>query len=132
MKCGVIFQRLKLIIYTTLLLLFFFMGCTGDPGSYIQIDNRTDQTLVIFIDELQEVDIPPSEVLRFGTTTIWPDPNPPWGTEDYLYLIEAKTEKGEVVYSDNFTWQELDDMDWTIVIPTLQKVSESSDNATGK
>jgi hypothetical protein len=95
------------------------MGCAlpGDPGTWLRVHNRTDQELGIFIDELHSVDIPPGEVLRFSTTSIWPGPNPPWGTEDYLYLIEAKTENGEVVYSDNYTWQELDDMEWTIGIP---------------
>jgi hypothetical protein len=49
--------------------------------------------------------------------SIWGDDSPPWGDGDFKYLIEAKTEDGEVVYSEEFTWQELDDMDWTIVIP---------------
>jgi hypothetical protein len=46
------------------------------------------------------------------------------------FLIEAKIKTGEaglygiygeVVYLEGFTWQELDDMDWTIVIPPLSE-----------
>ena len=38
------------------------------------------------------------------------------------FLIEAKTKPkdGEVVYSERFTWQELHDMDWKVVILPLE------------
>ena len=119
MKYRIKIMHLALIFVSTIVLISLLTSCWGDPGTWIRVNNLTDQTLVIFIDELQEADIPPGE-LEFSTTGIWPEPNPPWGTEDYQYLIEAKTKKGEVVYSEEFTWQELDDMDWIIVIPSLQ------------
>ncbi|MFC2066585.1 hypothetical protein ACFLUO_05955 [Chloroflexota bacterium] len=63
MKYRVKMQRAALIFFSIILLLLLLTGCVGEPGSYIQIDNRTDQTLAMFIDELQEVDIPPGEYL---------------------------------------------------------------------
>ena len=35
----------------------------------------------------------------------------------YKYAVAAVTETNEVVFSRVFTWDELDDMDWIIVIP---------------
>ena len=32
------------------------------------------------------------------------------------YVITALTDKNEIVYQHAFTWTELDDMDWTVVI----------------
>ncbi|UCH52015.1 MAG: hypothetical protein JSV54_04565, partial [Chloroflexota bacterium] len=84
----------------------------AEPGHRYQVDNRTDQTLEIFIDNLRQCDAPPGEMSRSGTIDI-----PPYDIwPDEKYAIEARTEDGEVVYSQEFTWQELDDMDWTIVI----------------
>ena len=77
------------------------------------MNNLTDQTLIIFIDELQEYDIPSGKVLAFDTTLIYPKNIYP---VDKKFLIEAKKESGEVIYSESLTWQELDDMNWKIVI----------------
>ena len=114
MEFRVKIQRIALICVYAILLLFLLTGCWGDPGTRIRVNNLTDQTLTIFIDELQEYDIPPGDILAFGTTLIYPKNIYP---DDKKFLIEAKTKNGEVVYSDNFSWQELDDMEWTIVIP---------------
>ena len=109
---------LLILMIMALLILLMTSGC--DPGSYLTVDNRTDQTVEIFIENLNHVDVPPRQVVNFGTMEIWPESDPPWGTEDYKYLIEAKTKQGEIIYSEEFTWQELDGMDWTIVIPPSQ------------
>ena len=103
-----------LICVYAMLLLFLLTGCWGDPGTRIRVNNLTDQTLVIFIDELQEADIPPGEIVAYDTTLIQPKNIYP---ADKKFLIEAKTKEGEVIYSQEFTWQELDDMDWKVVIP---------------
>ena len=115
MRNIVIKKKIPLLIFIAVLLMSLFAGCFpwGDPGVEICVDNRTDQTLSIFITELYEYDVPPRKVVRFGTMEI-SDPDLPWALDKYL--IEAKTKQGEVVYSEEFTWQELDDMDWTIVI----------------
>ena len=117
MKYRVKITRLTLIFLSIILLPLLLTSCWGDPGVFIEIDNQTDQTLSIYIEELQHSDVPPGEITEIATMEIWPDPNPPWGTEDYQYPIEAKTKDGEVVYSEKFTWQELRDMDYTIAIP---------------
>jgi hypothetical protein len=114
-------KRFPIVIFSVALLLVLLLSssaCTCDPAVWIEFNNQTDQTLSIFIDgSASQGDVLPGETLRTGTMSIWGSPDPPWGDGDYKYLIEAKTKDGEVVYSEEFTWQELDDMDWTIVIP---------------
>ena len=78
------------------------------------MDNRTDQTLDFFIDEFQHGDVPPGEITEIETIAI---SHVDIYAADTKFPIEAKTKWGEVVYLEEFTWQELDDMDWTIVIP---------------
>jgi hypothetical protein len=115
MVCAARNKRLFLFLLSAILLISLLASSAfiGDPGSYLTIDNRTDITLSIFIDELPTIDVPPQEKERFGTIIIHPNPD---FSDDHKYLIEAKTKDGEVVYSEEFTWQELDDMDWKIVI----------------
>ena len=111
-------QRLILMSFSAMLLLFLLTSsacvCLFDPANYFYVDNQTDQTLVFSIDELQHGNLPPGEITEIITIVI--NPSNVY-TPDEKFLIEAKTSKGEVVYSEEFTWQELDDMDWTIVIP---------------
>lgn len=101
-----------------MLLLFLFTSsacvCIFEPANYFHVDNRTDQTLDFFIDGFQHGDAPPGEITEVITIAI--NPSNVY-TADEKFLIEAKTKRGEVVYSEEFTWQELDDMDWTVVIP---------------
>ena len=114
-------KRLVLVILSAMLLLFLFTSsacvCIVDPANYYYVDNRTDQTLDFFVEGsgFPLVDAPPGEITEFVTIAIPKDMYP----ADKMFLIEAKTKQGKVVYSEEFTWQELDDMDWTIVIPPL-------------
>jgi hypothetical protein len=112
-------KRLSLILLSAILLISLLASsaCIGDPTVGLSVNNQTDQTVKIFISGLPQVYVLPREIKKFETMQIWGDDSPPWGDGDFKYLIEAKTEDGEVVYSEEFTWQELDDMDWTIVIP---------------
>lgn len=127
-------RRITRLFITTLLVLLSLLltltSCIGDPGVLLYVNNKTDLTLSFYIRGVYQNDVSPGEIRKISTMEIWPNPNPPWGTEDYQYLIEAKTKRGEVVLSDNLTWQELDDMDWTIVILPLENHSENSENVT--
>jgi hypothetical protein len=112
-------KRFPIVILSVALLLVLLLSssaCTCDPAVWIEFNNQTDYTLSIYIGGAYQDDVSPRQTLRFATMDIWGDDSPPWGDGDFLYLIEAKTKDGEVVYSEEFTWQELDDMDWTIVI----------------
>jgi len=70
--------------------------------------------LDIYIDGLRETDVSSNTSIEFTTIAISPINV---YSDDQEFLIEAKKESGEVVYSESLTWQELDDMNWKIVMP---------------
>jgi hypothetical protein len=120
MVCTARSKRFPIVIFSVALLLALLLSssaCTCDPAVWIEFHNQTDYTLSIYIGGAYQDDVAPGQTLRFATMDIWGDDSPPWGDGDFKYLIEAKTNDGEVVYSEKFTWQELDNMDWKIVIP---------------
>ena len=110
-------KRFPIVILSAVLIISLLTSsaCIGDPTVDLSVNNQTDQTVKIFISGLPQVYVPPGKVEKFATMQILPysDLSPP----DHKYLIEAKTEDGEVVLSEEFTWQELEEIDWTIVIP---------------
>ena len=127
MKISGKIARPALIFICTILMFILPAGCTclpRDPGTWFTVDNKTDQELGIYIDKLHSVDIPPQEVSRFITTSVYPSPDV--YPADKKFLIEAKTKSGEVIYTEEYTWQELDDMNWKITIPFLTKSLGSS------
>jgi hypothetical protein len=100
------------LLLTLALLLLAATGC--DPGVFLRFENQYDQPVTVFLNELLMGDVMAGEKESIGTIRIHPS-RPDIGPEKYL--IEAKTAQGDVVYSKEFTWYELRDMDWTIVIP---------------
>jgi len=117
MKYRIKIMHLALIFVSTIVLISLLTSCWGDPGTFIKIDNQSNVAISIYIQGVNHGEVLPGVTQEIGTLEIWPEPNQPGGTEDYQYLIEGKTKNGEVVYSEEFTWQEIDDIDWTIVIP---------------
>jgi hypothetical protein len=107
-------RQILLAILSVISLLFLLMSSGCDPVKWFRVDNQTDQTVSIYITGVYQNDVASGEIRRIGTLQIPPKPGLPPHSP---YLVEAKTKDGKVVYSKEFTWQELDDMDWTIVIP---------------
>ena len=97
-----------------------FAGCQcqyGDPGVSITVLNETDGMLEIYIDGLRESSVSPKSSIKFTTIAISPKNV---YSDDQNFLFEAKTEEEEVVYSEKYTWRELDDMNWEIEIPSFR------------
>jgi hypothetical protein len=81
-----------------------------DPSVTFSIQNQTNQHLTIYIHDKNLANVTPySEVEIKGIPRIFNH-----------YPIEARNAQGAVIFSRRFTEQELDDMDWIIVIPPLQ------------
>ena len=106
-------RKTLLAILSTILLLVTLMGC--DPPVLLHVENQSDSNITIFINESASGTVQAMEQKTFSVVEIPYHPDAYWAPEDYL--IEAKTSRGEVLYSKRFTWQELHDMEWTIVIP---------------
>ena len=108
---------LKLLIVLFLFGFLWFVTTSCDPTILLRIENHFNRTVTVLVNDDLQGSVPATSKETFNTASIPYRPDAPWAPTSGKYLIEAKTKQGEDVYSKEFTWQELDDMDWTIVIP---------------
>ena len=110
--------RSRQVLLVTLMLacvlfLFTYMGC--EPNILFHVENQSDSNITVLINGDLIGNVSPAAEKTFNIVEIPFSPDVFEAPEDYL--IEAKTSKDEILYSERFTWQELHDMDWMIVIP---------------
>ncbi len=111
-------SKALLAVFMLLIIILPLTGC--EPAAPIRIKNKTDQTLYIsfsysYSDHV-EADakrdlmgaVKAGEELR---PEIFPFPT---------FLIEAKDVQGNIVYSKEFSYKELEKTDWKLVIPPLE------------
>ncbi len=102
---------------TLLILAFVAIGAVAcDPGHPVTYENRTDRAVKVFINGKFSASLEPMnkekfELIEFGRAT-----------------FEARDSDGRVIYSETFTWEELKEADWRIVItePTPTPSAQSS------
>jgi len=108
-----------------LILVLFAAGC--DPYQVITVDNQASYPIKV---DIRSVDLDysgtpsltwdaPAVLIEAGKSQgavapIWDDRTV--GSMN-KYVVIAVTQTNEVVFSRVFTWDELHDMNWTIVIP---------------
>jgi hypothetical protein len=123
------------ILFLITLITPFAAGC--EPYQAITFDNRTSTTVKVYLDRvpLDYTGIPsrtwkdPGDIIGAGESkkfVTWV-PDTRRSGLNYKYTIVAVTEQNEIVLSKVFTWDELHDMDWTVVIG-----GSNSDNAIMK
>jgi hypothetical protein len=104
--------------YLVLILLVVFLVVVTtacEPILTLDFSNQTDHTLTIFIRGYQEEkwfeidDIEPNENIRRKTIPLIFS----------SYFIEARDSSDYVLYSKEFTFKEIDELDYKIVIPPL-------------
>ena len=83
-------------------------GACSEPAVPLQIENRTDTVLTIYVQGVYDGEVEPNSSIKVKYL----------GATGY-YLIEAKNSEGEIVYSRQFSFTELNDADWKVVIPPL-------------
>jgi len=89
-------RRLALLALTALLMLLAVAAIACDPGEAVHIENRTDQTMLVFENGIEIHQIAPG------------------GSEDYAVLefegietFEVRTVDGAVLAGRTFTWDEI-------------------------
>ncbi len=87
-----------------------------DPSHAVTYDNRTNSSVMIFINGAFDASVGPMEkkapeVIEFSEAT-----------------FEARDSAGRVIYSETFTWEELKEAGWQIIItePTPTPSDERS------
>ena len=110
----------QLMVLVLILATLLVAAVSCEPSPPFQVKNKTDQTLYIFFavsyldyveadaERVLEGEVKPGEVL---SPTTLPFPR---------YLIEARDEKGNVVYSREFSCEELESINWKATISKSQ------------
>ena len=115
-----IFNKAVLILLCILIMLF--VGCWGSHTFEIIFENQTEQKLTIYLETKRVGNI------ESGKQITQPDVSWDYGK----YLVIAKNEKGEKVFSQIFTTDQMQQIKagyiYKIIISTLTKIPESSDN----
>ena len=95
------------MVFLIAILLLLGQAC-GEPAVPLQIENRADIVLTIYVQGVKVGEVEPNNSIKVKNL----------GATGY-YLIEAKNSKGEVIYTREFDFNELNDADWKVVILPL-------------
>jgi hypothetical protein len=107
-------KQLALIFSFLLLFIFTLDACWADQGTRFTIENQTKQLITIYINkEPLTPEIKPGEKQVYVSGVIPPSGAP---RAPEKYLIEAKNDQGQIIYSKEFIWKELNDLNWKIII----------------
>jgi len=98
-------QKVLMIISLVILLVLLLPAC--EPIAHIKIQNKTEQNLTIFINDINIGDVAPGGEIRNRKE---------WVTE--RYKIEAKNSQGQTLYKQEITYEDMKKMDWKVVIPS--------------
>ena len=105
-------QSIGILLLTIVFLIvgLLLLGQACDPAVPLQIENRTDMVLTIYVEGVNDGQVEPNKSIKIKDVVAI-----------FSYLqIEAKNSKGEVIYSRKFSFNELVDVDWKVVIPPLK------------
>ena len=75
----------------------------------IKIENKTNEVLTVYIEKYHIGDVKPNDKIKNDLVNY----------RDW-YLIEMFDTQEDIVYSHKFSAEELEKMDWNVVIPPLQ------------
>ncbi len=103
-KASIVFRIILLLLIVNVLIIAV-VGC--EVLAPIQIENKTSETLTIYIDEYHIGDVKPNAKIKNDTVFAGQD----W------YLIKAYDAQGNTVYSHKFSDEEIKKIDWKISIP---------------
>ena len=101
------------ILVGSLIGLVAFTSLACDPSHPVTYDNRTNDSVMIFINGAFDASVDPMdektlEVIEFDEAT-----------------FEARDSDGRVIYSETFTWDELKEAGWRIIITDSSPIGAS-------
>jgi len=81
-----------------------------EPALPLEVENKTNQVLTIYVNDFREFDVTPGEIVKKRTVPMI------YGK----YIVKAKNSQGKVIYSRQFEFKELQEADWKVVIQPSQ------------
>jgi hypothetical protein len=106
--------RKQIVFIAIVLMLVSCSACGADRGTPFSIENQTNHTITIFInDDPLSTKIIPFKTEEFLSGAI-PPSDAPWAPKKYHF--EAKNDRGQIIYSQEFTRDELENIKYKIVI----------------
>jgi hypothetical protein len=88
-------------------ILMMSLSCWGSPTFDFSIENRTDKNLIIFVNDFRVGEVGPVGQLTREDET----------RNTGKYLIEVKSPLGDLIYSKELNYQQLQDADFRVIIP---------------
>lgn len=89
-------------------------GCWGSPSFQLIVENQSGYNLTIFVNDHKMGNVNSGEQIADSNFTI----------DTGKFKIEAKNEHGEMVFSNTFTFEQMQRIDskriWKVVIPPSQ------------
>ena len=113
-------MQLNLIILVLLLLAAIPFGSSCEPGGFPIIDNQLNLDVTIYVITVHEDGVPPGEVRNYGVVpaqTTKKTASITFVKRSWVYRIEAIDPSGKVVFSHDYNMDDLEKIDWNIVIP---------------
>jgi hypothetical protein len=110
-------------LFIGLSLVLFVAGC--DPCQVITFDNQTSFPIQVDIKSIPldyqgtpQFNFPAGDVIKSGESKKYVSPvqNDRMVGTERKYPVEAVDERAEIVFSRVFTWDELHDLEWIVVI----------------
>lgn len=97
-----------------LIFLTLSIGCWGSPSFQLIVENQSGYNLTIYVNDHKMGNVNSGEQILDSNFTI----------DTGKFKVEAKNELGETVFSNTFTFKQMQRMDskriWKVVIPPLQ------------
>ena len=87
--------------------LFSFSACIGEPIAPIRVQNDTEETLSIFINNDRVGNVTPGEEIKNKRISIIA-----------RYVIEARNSHGQTVYKEEITYEKMKKIEWKVIIST--------------
>ena len=105
-----------IFICITLVFCVILSACVGERIAPIKVQNNTEETLTIFINNDKVGNIASGEEIKNKRISI-----------TVRFMIEARNSHGQTIYKERLSLDDMESMDWKVIIsPQTEKVSSDS------
>lgn len=93
----------QIIVGMLLIISWLIVGC--DAGHSVTFENRTDRPAIVFEGRAESIMLPPNSSEKLSVLEY-----------DGYETFSVRDEAGSLLFSASLTWQDLEEMNWTIIV----------------